>query len=163
MIRYLNGGLTKPMQGPKCSVFEWLDKSCDFTIWIVDTQSVWYSNGYCTSYCLNTNTKIRKSKNQTCFCPVFKWHLFWRLALDAIFNVAIWIPDYLVWHSVAIWLVSWCHFGHNSKILTICQPNDFLQFEYRASPVFRCFCIWMLTTTQTNKQEDQRKERNSTY
>ena len=57
MVRYSNGGLKtglkKPDYGPKCSVFEWSAKSCDFTIWIPDTHTVqysgvWYSNGYCS-------------------------------------------------------------------------------------------------------------------
>ena len=36
MVRYSNGGLKtrlkKPVYGPKCPVFEWFAKSCDFTI-----------------------------------------------------------------------------------------------------------------------------------
>ena len=35
-VRYLNGGLKtglkKPVYGPKCLVFKWSAKSCDFTI-----------------------------------------------------------------------------------------------------------------------------------
>ena len=47
MVRYSNGGLKtglkKPDYGPKCSVFEWSAKSCDFTIWIPDTHTIQYS------------------------------------------------------------------------------------------------------------------------
>ena len=58
MVRYLNYGLKiglkKAVYGPKCLVFKWSAKSMDFTIWIPDTHSVWYSvvrysDGYCTS------------------------------------------------------------------------------------------------------------------
>ena len=31
----------KPGYGPKCSVFDW---SRDFTIWILETHTVWYSD-----------------------------------------------------------------------------------------------------------------------
>ena len=34
----------KPVYGPKCLVFEWSAKSCDFTIWIPDTHTVRYSD-----------------------------------------------------------------------------------------------------------------------
>ena len=48
MVRYSNGGqktgLKKPVYGPKCPVFEQSVKSCDFTIWIPDTHTVWYSD-----------------------------------------------------------------------------------------------------------------------
>ena len=48
MAWYSNGGLKtrlkKPDYGPKCPVFEWSDKSRDFTIWIPDTHTVWYSD-----------------------------------------------------------------------------------------------------------------------
>ena len=48
MVRLSNGGLKtglkKPLQGPKCPVFEWSAKSCDFTIRILYTHTVWYSN-----------------------------------------------------------------------------------------------------------------------
>ena len=40
MVRYSNGGLEKPVCGPKCPLFELSAKSCDFTIWILDTWSV---------------------------------------------------------------------------------------------------------------------------
>ena len=41
----------RPVYDPKCPVFKWTAKSCDFTIWIPDTHSVrysgvWYSDGY---------------------------------------------------------------------------------------------------------------------
>ena len=48
MVQYTNDGLKtglkKPVYGPNCLVFKWSVKSCDFTIWIPDTPSVWYSN-----------------------------------------------------------------------------------------------------------------------
>ena len=34
----------KPIYGPKCPVFEWSAKSHDFTIWILETHTVWYSD-----------------------------------------------------------------------------------------------------------------------
>ena len=34
----------KPDYGPKCPVFEWSTKSHDFTVWIPDTHTVWYSD-----------------------------------------------------------------------------------------------------------------------
>ena len=42
----------KPVESPKCLVFEWSYKSPDFTIWIPDTHTVRYSgvqnsDGYC--------------------------------------------------------------------------------------------------------------------
>ena len=47
-VWYLNGGLKtrleKPAYGPKCPVFEWFAKSHDFTILILDTQTVRYSD-----------------------------------------------------------------------------------------------------------------------
>ena len=52
MVWYLNGGLKiglkEPVYGPKCSVFKWSAKSGDFTIWIPDTHTVRYLDGYCT-------------------------------------------------------------------------------------------------------------------
>ena len=48
MVQNLNGGLKtglkKPINGPKWPVFEWSTKSRDFTIWIPDTFTVWYSD-----------------------------------------------------------------------------------------------------------------------
>ena len=38
----------KPVYGQKWQVFEWSAKSCGYTIWIPDTHTVWYSDGYCT-------------------------------------------------------------------------------------------------------------------
>ena len=32
----------KPIYGQECPAFEWSAKSCDITIWIPDTQTVWY-------------------------------------------------------------------------------------------------------------------------
>ena len=34
----------KPVYGPKCPIFEFSAKSRDFTIWILDTNTVWYSD-----------------------------------------------------------------------------------------------------------------------
>ena len=34
----------KPVYGPKCPVFKMSAKSCDFTSWIPDTHTVWYSD-----------------------------------------------------------------------------------------------------------------------
>ena len=51
MVQYLNGGLKTELKnachGPKCLVFKWSAKSCDFTTWKLDTHTVWYSDGYC--------------------------------------------------------------------------------------------------------------------
>ena len=67
MVWYLNGGLKiglkKPVYGPNCLVFKWSAKSHDFTIIILDTHTVQYSDesgvhysdGYCT---LQSNTCV---------------------------------------------------------------------------------------------------------
>ena len=34
----------KPVNGPKCPVFKWSAKSCDFTVWKPDTHTVRYSD-----------------------------------------------------------------------------------------------------------------------
>ena len=56
MVRFSNGdlktGLKKPVYGEKCLLFKWSAKSCEFTIWKLDTHAVqysgnWYSDGYC--------------------------------------------------------------------------------------------------------------------
>ena len=60
MVQYSNGGfkteLKKPVYGPKCPVFEWSAKSPDFTIWMPDTHSIWYSDKsgvrYSDGYCI---------------------------------------------------------------------------------------------------------------
>ena len=44
MIRYLNDGLKKPVYGSKCPVFKWSAKPHDFTIKILDTNTVRYSD-----------------------------------------------------------------------------------------------------------------------
>ena len=48
MVRYWNGGLKtglkKACLWSKCPVFESSAKSCDFTIWILDTHTVQYSD-----------------------------------------------------------------------------------------------------------------------
>ena len=49
MVRYSNCGLKtglkkKPVYGPRCPVFKWSAKSCDFTISIPNTHTVQYSD-----------------------------------------------------------------------------------------------------------------------
>ena len=47
LCRLSNGGpitgLKKPVCDPKCRILKYSAKSCDFTIWIPDTHTVWYS------------------------------------------------------------------------------------------------------------------------
>ena len=54
----------KPANGPKCMVFKWSAKSCDFILWKPDTQCVWYSDGYCISLMGSIAHFVRF------FCPV---------------------------------------------------------------------------------------------
>ena len=48
MVQYWNGGLKtrlkRPVYGPKCLVFKWFAKLHDFTIWMLGTKSVRYSD-----------------------------------------------------------------------------------------------------------------------
>ena len=85
----------KPVYGPKCPVFKWSAKSCDFFIWILDNHTVQYSGvGYSDGYCILNSIKMPVQWELEYQIFEFRTHL-----KSKHFGVGIWDGSVLEWSS----------------------------------------------------------------
>ena len=118
----------KPIYGPKCLVFKWSAKSCNFTTWIPDTQTVrledsigiwivaWYSNGG-----LNTGPLNKLwYEYQTTMVPGI-----WKTNHSTIEQISmIWIPNYFVIFRSPLHLKLNCHMSVRINLVPSASKED---------------------------------------